>query len=276
MRSAMIRQTVPTPGAPTGRTLGAAGADTAGRPAAGTSAGPGAPASPPPAAACPAGGGRARPGWGAGLAAGWPAGAEPPPPASPAARMTAIVWPTGTTSPSCAVTSRSTPAAGASISTVTLSVSISTIGSPFCTGSPGRLSQWTTLPDSWASSSAGMMMFVGIRTSAREDLAGDGERALDPDRVDVQVGDGANPASAGRTHAHAAGEQALDGDRRGERARQLEEHDVGLDRRGIELHTGQAGQALGEAPSVGVVLGQALDVMAKRVHAAGGDDAGLA
>src|SRR3989441_10911402 len=212
----------------------------------------------------------------AALAAGMTASAEATAPTSPAARMTAIVCPTGTTSPACAVTSRSTPDAGASISTVTLSVSISTIGSPFCTGSPGRLSQWTTLPDSWASSSAGMMMFVGIRTSAREDLAGDGERALDPDRVDVQVGDGTNPASAGRPHADTAGEQAFDGGRRRERARHLKEHDVGLDRRGIELHTGQAGQPLGEASGVGMVLGQALDVMPERVHAGGGDDARLA
>jgi hypothetical protein len=45
---------------------------------------------------------------------------------------------------------------------VTLSVSISTIGSPFLTESPGDLSQCRTLPLSCASSSAGMMTVVGI------------------------------------------------------------------------------------------------------------------
>ena len=75
--------------------------------------------------------------------------------------MSAIVLPTGTTSPGCAVTSRNTPAAGASISTVTLSVSISTIGSPLVTASPGCLSHLRTFPVSWASSSAGMITVVG-------------------------------------------------------------------------------------------------------------------
>jgi hypothetical protein len=54
------------------------------------------------------------------------------------------------------------PDSGASISVVILSVSISTSGSPFCTRSPGAFSQRRTLPLSWASSSAGMMTFVGI------------------------------------------------------------------------------------------------------------------
>src|SRR5207247_5475076 len=68
----------------------------------------------------------------------------------------------GTTSPARAVTSLRVPDAGASISTVTLSVSISTIDSPFLTVSPGDLSQRRTLPVSCASSSAGMMTLVGI------------------------------------------------------------------------------------------------------------------
>ena len=76
--------------------------------------------------------------------------------------MRAIVWPTGTTSPSCAVTSPRIPDSGASSSVVILSVSISTSGSPFCTRSPGAFSQRRTLPLSCASSSAGMMTFVGI------------------------------------------------------------------------------------------------------------------
>src|SRR2546423_3819051 len=87
--------------------------------------------------------------------------------ASPGARISAIVLPTGTTSPARAVTSCSTPDAGASISTVTLSVSISTIGSPFLTVSPGALSQRRTLPVSCASSSAGMMTLAGIATGSR-------------------------------------------------------------------------------------------------------------
>jgi hypothetical protein len=81
------------------------------------------------------------------------------------AAMMAMVWPTGTMSPSWAVTSRRMPEAGASISTVTLSVSISTIGSPLRTVSPGAFIQRRTLPVSCASSSAGMMTLVGIALS---------------------------------------------------------------------------------------------------------------
>ena len=39
---------------------------------------------------------------------------------------------------------------------------------------------------------------------------------------------------------------------------------------------GDLGQALGQAARVGVVLGQAVDVVVERVDAGGGDDAGLA
>ena len=60
-----------------------------------------------------------------------------------------------------------TPSAGDSISTFALSVSISRIGSPFLTASPGDLSQRTTLPVSCAISSAGMMTLVGISVPAR-------------------------------------------------------------------------------------------------------------
>src|SRR4030095_13947436 len=139
----------------------------------------------------------------AALAAGMTAGdTAAPPPTSLAAAIVAIVRPTGTTSPCCAVTSRSTPDAGASISTVILSVSISTIGSPFCTASPGDLSQRRTLPDSCASSSAGMMMFVGIWRSALEDGAGGVESSVDPRGVDVQVRDGADQERGGTAHGH--------------------------------------------------------------------------
>src|SRR5262245_44169761 len=208
----------------------------------------------------------------AGMTGAAPAAA---PPASPAAKTTAIVRPTGTTSPSRADTSRSTPEAGASSSTVTLSVSISTTGSPFWTGSPGRLSQWMILPVSCASSSAGMMMLVGIRSSALEDFPRGGQYPLDSRGIDVQMRHRANQARPRRAHAHTPSEESLDGHRRCQLAGQLEEDDVGVDRRRIEAQTGQAGQPLGEPPSVGVILGQALHVVAQRVHAAGRDDAGL-
>ncbi len=79
------------------------------------------------------------------------------------AAIWAMVWPTGTTSPSWAVTALRTPEAGASSSIVTLSVSISAMGSPLRTVSPGALIQRRSLPVSWASSSAGMMTLVAIR-----------------------------------------------------------------------------------------------------------------
>src|SRR5438445_83188 len=158
-------------------------------------------------------------------------------PASPAAKISAIVLPTGTMSPTPAVTSRSTPDAGASTSTVTLSVSISTMGSPLATVSPGDLIQRRTLPVSCASSSAGMMTVVGISAStrqAREDLAGHGQRPLDPRGVDIQMRDRPDRVRAERAHADAVGEQVLHGLRR-VRGR-LEEHDVGLDARGLQAH----------------------------------------
>ena len=49
---------------------------------------------------------------------------------------------------------------GASISTVTLSVSTSMSGSPFATSSPSALSQRSTLPVSWAIPRAGMITSV--------------------------------------------------------------------------------------------------------------------
>src|SRR5438445_2369252 len=205
------------------------------------------------------------------------AGAGADAPASPAAKINAIVLPTGTTSPTPAVTSRSTPEAGASISTVTLSVSISTMGSPLATVSPGDLIHFKILPVSCASSSAGMMTVVGISAStrqAREDLAGHGQRPLDPRGIDVQMGDRPDRVRPERAHAHAVGEQVLHGLRR-VRGR-LEEHDVGLDARGIEANAGQPHEPVRQPPRVGVIVGQTLDVMPERVDAAGGDDAGLA
>jgi hypothetical protein len=51
-------------------------------------------------------------------------------PASPGAPIWAMAWPTGITSPSCALTCIRMPDAGASISVVTLSVSISRAARP--------------------------------------------------------------------------------------------------------------------------------------------------
>jgi hypothetical protein len=95
------------------------------------------------------------------------AGATRDTPASPGAPIWAMAWPTGITSPSCALTCIRMPETGASISVVTLSVSISRSGSPLTTASPGALSQRMTLPVSCASSSAGMMTDVAIRLSCR-------------------------------------------------------------------------------------------------------------
>src|SRR5262245_34822230 len=106
--------------------------------------------------------------------------------AAPGSKISAIVRPTGTTSPGCADTSPSTPDAGASISTLILSVSISTIDSPLFTRSPGDLIQRRTLPVSCAISSAGMMTFVGIAL---------GDSTADPR---LQLGRGGGEADAGR------------------------------------------------------------------------------
>src|SRR5206468_7087186 len=138
MRSAMIRQTVPTPGASTERAGGVAGSF-----AAATSAARTAPPGPEPRsaltsrprsaasrrafgdaavrrAAVPspagdaltagaAGGGDATAPVGTPPAAGPTGAAGPAAPASPGAKISAIVLPTGTTSPARAVTSRKTP-----------------------------------------------------------------------------------------------------------------------------------------------------------------------
>src|SRR5437763_7522876 len=197
--------------------------------------------------------------------------------ASLAATMTAIVLPTGTTSPTDAVTSRSTPEAGASISTVTLSVSISSNGSPFTTLSPGDLIQRRILPVSCASSRAGMMTFVGILASARqpgEDLARDGQRTRDARPVDVEVRDRPNRVRPERAHANAVREQVLDGFR-GVRAG-LEENDVRLDGGRVDAHARQIGEPLRQAARVGVIVGEPLHVMAQGIDAARGDDTGLA
>src|SRR5712691_12272432 len=81
---------------------------------------------------------------------------------SSGARMAAITCPTGTSSPAAADMRASTPSAGASISTVALSVSISASGSPFATCSPSALSHCTILPVSCDIPNAGRMTSVAI------------------------------------------------------------------------------------------------------------------
>src|SRR5262249_51176414 len=95
--------------------------------------------------------------------------------------------------------------------TVTLSVSISTIGSPLATRSPGALSQCTTLPVSWASSRAGMMTLAAIKALRRRDRASLlaaqrpsrlEDRLLRPHREVLQHG--------GERHRHVHRSDALD------------------------------------------------------------------
>jgi len=81
---------------------------------------------------------------------------------SSAAKRCASSAPTGAFSPSRTRIAPITPDAGASTSTMTLSVSTSMRGAPCATRSPSRASQRTTVPSSIVSPSLGMMMSVGI------------------------------------------------------------------------------------------------------------------
>ncbi len=81
---------------------------------------------------------------------------------SPAFNSHAIVCPTGTTSPTFAVTPDSTPSPPASISTTALSVSTSSSISPFLTCSPSFFFHETSLPVSCAISSAGITTLIAI------------------------------------------------------------------------------------------------------------------
>src|SRR4029079_17607249 len=75
--------------------------------------------------------------------------------------MNATVCPTGTSPSATAILSR-TPAASASTSCVTLSVSSSNSASPFPPASPSDLSQRTIVPDSMPWPSRGRMTSVAI------------------------------------------------------------------------------------------------------------------
>src|SRR5262249_2021987 len=77
--------------------------------------------------------------------------------------MIAIGAPTGTSAPSGSRISTSVPDTNASISIVALSVKISAIVSPRCTGSPGVFSQRSTVPISIVALNTGML--TGTLTS---------------------------------------------------------------------------------------------------------------
>src|SRR4051794_15074069 len=77
---------------------------------------------------------------------------------SPAPRIVASTPPTSTIFPASAATSPSVPSCSASRSRLTLSVSISSTGSPFFTASPAFLYQRTTFPSVIASPILGMMI----------------------------------------------------------------------------------------------------------------------
>src|SRR3989442_5906125 len=75
----------------------------------------------------------------------------------PGAPITAMLAPTGALFPSSTRISSRTPPSSASISTLTLSVSISAMASPLAMGSPGRFFQFRTFPSVIASPIFGMM-----------------------------------------------------------------------------------------------------------------------
>ena len=80
--------------------------------------------------------------------------------ASPPAEMTAIVSPTRTVSPSAAITSVNVPASSDGTSMLTLSVSSSTMASPFSTWSPGCLSHVATVPSVMDSANSGTLISI--------------------------------------------------------------------------------------------------------------------
>ena len=86
--------------------------------------------------------------------------------ASPASPISAIGVATETVPPSATRIRSSTPDAGASTSTVALSVITSKRGSPFLTGLPSGLIHRTTVPSSCVSPSRGNTTSVGIRPPA--------------------------------------------------------------------------------------------------------------
>src|SRR5258708_6054723 len=122
---------------------------------------------------------------------------------------------------SVAVTLASTPSAGASSSTVALSVSTSTTGSPFLTGCPSRFSHCTILPVSCAIPSTGKIISVAIiallSSSLRRlhgvglDTSHNSPRAVAIGQ-DVQIGLGfacSGQRTSGRIIAHTGDQQLL-------------------------------------------------------------------
>jgi len=78
-----------------------------------------------------------------------------------------MVAPTGTLPPAGTTIFANTPEAKASIWMVVLSVSISAIGSPFCTGSPSLFSQLAIVPSVMSNPIWGIVIFVAICVGKR-------------------------------------------------------------------------------------------------------------
>jgi hypothetical protein len=93
----------------------------------------------------------------------------------------------------------------------------------------------------------------------------------------IEMSDGANSLGGCRVHPHALVAKASN--ERGRRAKlgiDFENHDVGIDDFGIESQAGGRANGFRNDSGVGMVVGEALDVVVEREECAGGDDAGLA
>lgn len=82
---------------------------------------------------------------------------------SPEFKIQAMVLPTGTSLPGCALIPARMPSPGDSTSRTALSVSTSSSGSPLLTASPSFFSHETNFPVSCAISSAGITTLIGIQ-----------------------------------------------------------------------------------------------------------------
>src|SRR5262249_13233338 len=89
---------------------------------------------------------------------------------------------------------------------------------------------------------------------APEYRPGRGEGLIDTRRRDVEVSDSPNGPRTEGAHAHAPGQHLLDGLPRVECAREIEEHEVRLDARGVELDARKRGQPFGEPAGVRLVV----------------------
>ena len=93
----------------------------------------------------------------------------------------------------------------------------------------------------------------------------------------IEMSDRARDARAKRRNQHPA--SLSTGDDRSSVRRvfsHLEDHDVALHRRKIELDATQTGEPFRQQTRIRVILGEAREIMVERVKAGGGQDAGLA